>query len=898
MDREESVSTDQSMQFDAEQARIDERHRLLEMPGGDGKRRALALSGGGIRSATFCLGVLQALARAPAPGVEPTPETSAASSDLGKRLLPRFDYLSTVSGGGYFGSFFGSLFLPGRLRGRENSGMLGATETQPDDEAKRQAAREAYDTLDYEPPGRIHTGDDYRAQPVGAAPLGWLRENGRYLTPGGGGDLFYVLGMSLRNLLAVHMVIGMPLLFGLALAVLLQEVIAISPLCSPLGAFLPLSAAQVICGSLWWLPALLLVVGVLPLMLAYWMVYRRRNVDESLHPFNPATLLYALNAVVMIVLAVRAPWLGGDLRALMVLFAAVCLFALFYCLWLCIYLGHGRPGPDKVLARQNSVATYRVLVTRRLASAIIATLVAVFFAVIPWLSEWLFLRLEQQQAPLVSGGVALPLLIALVRWISVASDDKAKPGWLSKLPISVIAGAAGAVIFVLVALFWALLVQYVRYTGDWFGDGHAWVRLLGLTVIAALSSLASGQFIGFLNLSSWQSFYRARLARAYLGASNGLRFSGKTRKQRRRLLSVAETLPGDDVTIEHYYANTTAAPVHLINVTLNQTVDPAEQLVQRDRKGKPLCLAPSGQYGQASVSYILDGDPRQRASQPDCGEIYQPLTLAHWVATSGAAFSTGLGRATSLGTSLAFGLTNVRLGTWWPADFLQNGEKDSGQRVSRDTLRERALTTQHYLFYEITAHFHGLNRDFQYLSDGGHFENTACYELIREGRKIDLIVMCDCGADPTYRFDDLANLIRLARIDQALEISEDAGVFEQTELAPYFGRLADFSLDAPQRKEADYRRCAVLLNVSNKQGELTSRILLIKPNLIAGLPVDLLNYASEHPTFPNESTANQFFDAAQFEGYRQLGLQIGRRLFGDGKKRSAVADALWAYLER
>ena len=90
----------------------------------------------------------------------------------------------------------------------------------------------------------------------------------------------------------------------------------------------------------------------------------------------------------------------------------------------------------------------------------------------------------------------------------------------------------------------------------------------------------------------------------------------------------------------------------------------------------------------------------------------------------------------------------------------------------------------------------------------------------------------------------------------------------------------------------------MLLNVTNKQGELTSRILLIKPNLIAGLPVDLLNYASEHPTFPNESTANQFFDEAQFEGYRQLGLQIGRRLFGDGKKRSAVADALWAYLER
>ena len=51
----------------------------------------IALSGGGIRSATFCLGLFQALAR--------------------QRLVRKIDYLSTVSGGGYFGSFLGSAFL-------------------------------------------------------------------------------------------------------------------------------------------------------------------------------------------------------------------------------------------------------------------------------------------------------------------------------------------------------------------------------------------------------------------------------------------------------------------------------------------------------------------------------------------------------------------------------------------------------------------------------------------------------------------------------------------------------------------------------------------------------------------------------------------------------------------
>ena len=48
----------------------------------------LSFSGGGIRSATFNLGVIQAFAQ--------------------KQLLRHVDYLSTVSGGGYIGSWLSS----------------------------------------------------------------------------------------------------------------------------------------------------------------------------------------------------------------------------------------------------------------------------------------------------------------------------------------------------------------------------------------------------------------------------------------------------------------------------------------------------------------------------------------------------------------------------------------------------------------------------------------------------------------------------------------------------------------------------------------------------------------------------------------------------------------------
>jgi len=58
------------------------------------RRVRLALTGGGIRSASFCAGVLQAVER--------------------KKRLVDFDYLSTVSGGGYIGATLRAGAIVGR----------------------------------------------------------------------------------------------------------------------------------------------------------------------------------------------------------------------------------------------------------------------------------------------------------------------------------------------------------------------------------------------------------------------------------------------------------------------------------------------------------------------------------------------------------------------------------------------------------------------------------------------------------------------------------------------------------------------------------------------------------------------------------------------------------------
>lgn len=870
-------------QYKAEQERIDWRRETLGIDTPAEPRRrpwALALSGGGIRSATFCFGVLQALARAPyTPANRPLGSTGDAPAE---RLLPRFDYLSTVSGGGYMGSFFSSLFQPGRLRP-----STGTEQAQA-----RQAAEDAYRVLSYQPPGRIHSSTNYRAAPVGAGPTAWLRENGRYLTPTGAGDLLYALAMTWRNWVAEHLVIGLPILLVTALLALTQGVA-----CSRWNLF---------CDHLLAIPLGIALLAVAPLMLAYWLIYSRKTQDEPPALLNWATGSALAMAVALGWLTCQVPdtadWLPVPARDLLWIVVTVLGLGLAWCAAL-VASQRLKQHPDDGGLDADNVRNYRVNVTRALSTAITWAAVALVLVLVHQLTFELYTVLARHWQGSLTFSV-LPVLIWLVRHLARSRDEKPAPGLLKKLPLDALALAAGLVLLLAVTLAWGLLAHWFAWNGRVPGAhaGDAQLFRFGLlAVIALVMAVVTGQFIGFINLSSLQAFYAARLTRAYLGASNGQRFDVSCAQSRRRM-SVAQTLSRDDIPLKDYYGKRTAGPLHLINVTMNLTVDPAEQLVQRDRKGKPLCVAPyrytpGGEQDQVT-SFILDGQRKSRQPPNGRGEINQPLSLGQWVATSGAAASTGLGRQTSLGLSLLLGLANVRLGTWWQSNFV--GRAKPLSRIGEAS--SHWLPTQTYLFYELTARFHGHRRDKLYLTDGGHFENTATYELLRPARDIELVVMCDCGCDPEYRFDDLANLVRLSRIDHDLEIEEDPGVLRHPLLSQVFGSTQ--SLRAAT--EPSDRRCAVLLNVFHTPDRenpdiprrLTSRILLIKPRLIEGVPTDVLNYVRANPDFPNQTTGDQFFDEAQFESYRQLGLSIGQLLFGDGQRPNNIAHALSRYLAK
>lgn len=927
----------------------------------DGERAALALSGGGIRSATFSLGVAQAIAAAPL--------ESVSAGDFRTSMLSKFDYLSTVSGGGYFGAFLCSLFVPGRLRdlgtgeGRSSvqgsgSRHVGSTAVKreahrgacaseartatvepsaPDtvaadlparcDALKReQAADDAVAILRNDAPGRIRSNEDYSGSRILKAPLAWLRENGRYLLPTGSGDALYALALGLRNWLSLHWVIGTVLVALVSILMLLRALGAHWPFYlaweqSLLGdALQGFASGGGAMGRIWWSTLTMLwlapisTVG-LALGAAFWLVQDRPDGRSS--AWNAGVVAMALIGLGFIWIG-HHQWsdhfeslMGGrwaELRAngeqqgevlrmavVLVVGAIATCGALVYALLVAPWL--------------PNASSQRVALTRGLALTLGASALMAGLGLVDTAGQSLYLAATQ--GPTAATAFSPAVLAGALAWLGhrLAKADGAKlPGIVCKLPLKTLAGVAGLVIILLVGAIWAMLVHLMIWGGSTpsiaaLFRGTLQANILGWMVGVPLAvAFTTGLFPGFINLSSLQPFYGSRLTRAYLGASNGRRFRTENVVKR----SAAEPMAGDEVRMTDYYAEgqiQTLAPLHLINVCVNKTVDPGEQLVQRDRKGLPLAVLPCG---LALDTPDVSDFPIRRSLFATT--VDRPLTVGQWIGTSGAAFSTGIGRETTLGMSLLMGAANVRLGTWWHTG------RDRAGRVPRSgwdgalpawlrTALGVPFRTQRYLLYELQASFHGTNRSWQYLSDGGHFENTALYELLRPHRRITQIFASDNGADPNFLFEDLANLIRLARIDLGVkvEVSEPpvsgplAGLFARPEdfhaitsrramasNASAVARAAgDDVLSAPPAETTG--PVAVLLHAWAEDtlgpSEAPTQIVLIKPFVTADAPTDVRLYAATHPSFPQEPTADQFFDEAQWESYRALGLHQAGRIF-------------------
>jgi hypothetical protein len=143
-------------------------------------------------------------------------------------------------------------------------------------------------------------------------------------------------------------------------------------------------------------------------------------------------------------------------------------------------------------------------------------------------------------------------------------------------------------------------------------------------------------------------------------------------------------------------------------------------------------------------------------------------------------------------------------------------------------------------------------------------------------RRCRFIVVSDAGGDPGYNFGDLANAVRRIRLDLGINIEFPDGI----PVGPGAARPSRWAVGRIRYSAID---------VEAEDGT----ILYLKPTLIGDEPVDVANYARSHVTFPQQSTAEQWFDEAQFESYRMLGLHTVMSLCGSGAIKS-VRDVFLA----
>jgi hypothetical protein len=390
-----------------------------------------------------------------------------------------------------------------------------------------------------------------------------------------------------------------------------------------------------------------------------------------------------------------------------------------------------------------------------------------------------------------------------------------------------------------------------------------------------------------VNEFSLNAFYRNRLVRCYLGASryvvrNGrvitLRtpqgFTGFDDADDLPLAKLAGT-PQDRANVENdeSAAQTDTAlglvdppygPFHLVNCALN--LGGSSDLALHTRHSASFTLSPL-HCGSSYLSRTQSGETDELGYVPTAqygGSVGAP-TLGQAVSVSGAAASPNMGYHTSPVVAFLLTVFNVRLGWWFP----------NPGRLKR---LEDAVPSPRWNLPYLFAELFGLATDrsrFLMISDGGHFENLAVYELIK--RQCAMIIVSDAECDPRLAFEGLGTLIRVCEVDYHTTIRIDVQSLRPTKESP----------------EWSSRRCAVgtIDYPSGRRGV----IVYLKASTTGHENTAVLQYKASHPAFPHESTGDQFYREDQFESYRALGYDVACRTFA---AVSEVADADKTILER
>lgn len=831
---------------------------------------ALCLSGGGIRSATFNLGVIQALAR------------------LG--VLDRLDYLSSVSGGGYV------------------AGWLKAW-------MRRSGTRTVIDQL------ASRTPENLLAPEPG--PLDRLREHSNYLTPRLGIlslDTWTAAALVLRNLLlnwlvimpALAAIVALPqayllalhvplpsgtaprAIFGLALGLASFASAAIHRARHPwrgdgasnrhvfAGAVLPLFLSVILLtiaasrvrtadigafdlaafAVLW---CVLIPLGGWSLHEPFWSLAAGRR-----WPWRELLALLvsgALSAGIFLLLTAALPYLAHR-PILYALLAAPALLGLHLVgrAFFVALAGIGRRDAAGTSAGALEDADREWW--GRLSGLILLVAASWLALAAVALVGWHFaVRIAEEYMPaaFTAIGGATGLMAALIGKsgatpaVAGGADRRARRmNWslAAAAPVFIVA------LVILLAHGTVLLGRLVTGEPDLLAVPGSllrheavpvaaadWLRFLaGVPVGLAAFAILAGRAVN-TNDFSLHGLYRNRLIRAYLGASNPARrpdpFTG---------FDVSDNLKLHDLWTEPGSPGPECRrPLPVINVTLNLVR--GERLAWQERKAESFSMTPFF-CGNFYEGYRRSTEYGGRGG----------ISLGTALTISGAAANPNMGYHSSPAVGFLLTLLNGRLGAWL------GNTNARGTRTYRDAGPKWALRP---LFAELFGLTSARTR-YVNLSDGGHFDNLGLYEMVL--RRCRFILLSDAGRDPGAGFEDLGNAIRKIRIDFGISIDFDEPI-----------------LTLPRGADGKGLYCAVgTIRYSDADGTAArdGTLIYIKPTLEGRgdpIPYDVFSYARQSDDFPHESTRDQWFSESQFESYRALGRhtveQIARALEGEGAPR-------------
>lgn len=725
----------------AEREFITDRRRLMGIPSEKVENTVgLALSGGGIRSATFCLGVVQTLHR--------------------RGIFNQVDYLSTVSGGGYLGTFLSS-YLGTTTDQTSDAAPEGKKDDQPIGCPKDRVEKVL---------GR--STDDF-SEP---APIRHLRNNSKYLLNGGGWGLVRIAGVFVTGFLAsLLMLLTIPLLAA-------WGAYGAERLAGP-DASSGIKFAEKPVHALFDQPAgtlLAYLLGTSALFLVA-KLFSQRLVERRSWNSKAANL--------------RGFFENGFL---ILGVASVLVFGL--------------------CASYLLVDGYKFLKT--------------------WLPEQGFKMPEWLVGILAS---TVP--------IAFGSLSKRKDG-SSRRWAEFLFYLTGPLFFLLAFLIFAsqLGVGETQLDSDF---PVIWARITVGLILWAFVCLN-------INTFAPHRYYRDRLCECYLavpgkpqrtlaerGFDSLIHGTCVDPTKTPSSVGAVKSLPLTSI------GTSPAAPYHLINAVLNAEAGKNPEL--RGRDGDFFLF--SRHYCGCPLTGYITTEEMQEANP--C------LDLGTAMAISGAAASTNMGSKTLKKMRFLMTLFNVRLGYWMRRPGLGHEEKGQFMKIISRLFGGPGPI---YFLREMLGAVHERTR-YVNLSDGGHIENLAAYELLR--RQCKFIVCVDAGMEPGMECADLMRLQRLAEIDFGIRMHFDPG---------------DLSL-LPTRYSRAYAILAKIDYAPNETapGRQTSDqlgwMLYLKLAVTGTEPRHVLDYRRQNPDFPHQSTGDQFYDEAQFESYRSLGECAASSLF-------------------